>query len=90
MKRFHYFIDIEGDTTMMNLFESTEKAEMDFGLALASFPVDGQNQTLVLTPDSLQNEVNALKIGSYLSNIIPNEISSDSVSSYFVNVDTTI
>lgn len=87
----HYFMEMEGDPSMMDLFDATVKAEMDFGLALGSF----SDNVSVLVPDSLEGELNSLKINSYISSL-GNGTSSelgiqpDEAFTYSMDIDTTL
>ena len=84
----HFFIETEGDASMMDLFDATVKAEMNFGLALNIF--DPNRVSLV--PDSLRNELASLDLGSFFNSItgeVP-PIQADTVTIYEVDTDTTL
>jgi hypothetical protein len=83
----HYFVDLEGDEAMMDVFEATAKAEMDFAVALGTFSAD--NGYPVLTPENLQQELSDLGLSTFVGGLAQG-ILPDSVRLYAQNGDSTV
>ena len=86
-EEIHFFVKMEGDTSMLSMFESTAKAEMDFAVALGTYSDD--NGYPDLTPDSLRQELSSINLSTFINGIGIQGVLPDSTTLFNPATDTS-